>query len=82
MLEPYTLETDITAYGKEELMKYDDLDDNDHPVCDLSSFQKPWEEEQLLKSLDNLDVLADLSSTGVEIRSSRVVDCIFEIITT
>jgi len=66
MLKSYTLDTDVTIYWEEELAKYDDFDDDDHPVCDLSSFQIPWKEEELLKSLDDLNVQDNIQAEGLK----------------
>jgi len=57
MLAPYIVQEEPSHFAEELFANYVDDENDDLPLCDLSSFDMSVKQEKLLKSLDELDII-------------------------
>jgi len=57
MLAPYIVQEEPSHFAEELFANYIDDENNNPPLCALSSFNISVEQQELLKSLDKLDII-------------------------
>jgi len=66
ILEPYALEDKLPHFEEEELCAECNEINNNVIVCDLSTFHPTLEEEELLTSIDEMDIIDTIEDEGLK----------------
>jgi len=66
MLAPYIVQEEPSHFAEELFANYVDDENDNPPLCDLNSFNISVEQEELLKSLDKLDIIDIIEDEGLK----------------